>query len=92
MDGLNITNAIRLFSNYIDKPQNVDVDWEMNIDKQINWLFTIRLNLHLIYDDDIRFPVLDANNEPVLLPDGSPRKVAKTQFNQFLGLTLSLRL
>ena len=92
MDGLNITNAIRLFSNYIDKPQNVDVDWEMNIDKQINWLFTIRLNLHLIYDDDIRFPVLDANDEPVLLPDGSPRKVAKTQFNQFLGLTLSLRL
>jgi hypothetical protein len=92
MDDLSITNAIRLFSNYIDKPQNVDVDWEMNIDKQINWLFTIRLNLHLIYDDDIRFPVLDANNEPVLLPDGSPRKVAKTQFNQFLGLTLSLRI
>ncbi|MBE0663230.1 MAG: DUF3078 domain-containing protein [Bacteroidales bacterium] len=92
MDGLSITNAIRLFSNYIDKPQNVDVDWEMNIDKQINWLFTIRLNLHLIYDDDIRFPVLDANDEPVLLPDGSPRKVAKTQFNQFLGLTLSLRM
>lgn len=92
MDGLVITNAIRLFSNYIDKPQNVDVDWEMNFDKQINWLFTIRLNLHLIYDDDIRFPVLDANDEPVLLPDGSPRKVAKTQFNQFLGLTLSLRI
>jgi hypothetical protein len=92
MDGLSITNAIRLFSNYIDKPQNVDVDWEMNIDKQINWLFTIRLNLHLIYDDDIRFPVLDANNEPVLLPDGSPKRVAKTQFNQFLGLTMSLRM
>jgi hypothetical protein len=92
MDGLSITNAMRLFSNYIDKPQNVDVDWEMNIEKQINWLFTIRLNLHLIYDDDIRFPVFDANNEPVLLPDGSPRKVAKTQFNQFLGLTLSLRI
>lgn len=92
MDGLSFTNAIRLFSNYIDKPQNVDVDWEMNIEKQINWLFTIRLNMHLIYDDDIRFPVLDANNEPVLLPDGSPRRVAKTQFNQFLGLTLSLRI
>lgn len=92
MDGLSFTNAIRLFSNYTDKPQNVDVDWEMNIEKQIDWLFTIRLNMHLIYDDNIKFPVLDANNDPVLLPDGSPRKVAKTQFNQFLGLSLSLRI
>lgn len=92
MDGLSITNALRLFSNYLDKPKNVDVDWEMNLEQQINWLFTIRLNVHLIYDDDIRFPVLDKAGEPVLLPDGTPRKVPKTQFNQFLGLTMSIRI
>jgi hypothetical protein len=70
----------------------VDVDWEMNLEKQISWYFRIRLNLHLIYDDDIRFPVLDAAGQPVLLPDGSKKKVARTQFNQFLGLTLSFRI
>ncbi|TVQ95070.1 MAG: DUF3078 domain-containing protein, partial [Bacteroidetes bacterium] len=85
MDGLDVTNAIRLFSSYLDKPQNVDVDWEMGLEKEINWYFTIRLNLHLIYDDDIKFPVLDNAGEPVLLPDGTPRKAAKPQFNQFLG-------
>jgi hypothetical protein len=92
MNGLTINNNIRLFSNYIEKPQNVDVDWEMNINKQINWLFTIRLNLHLIYDDDIRFPVLDSESKPVLNPDGTPKRVARPQFNQFMGLTLSFRL
>ncbi len=92
LETLNVTNSIRLFSNYLHKPKNVDVDWEMTLEQQINWYFTIRLNLHLIYDDDIRFPVFDEAGEPVLLPDGSQRKVAKTQFNQFLGLTLSFRI
>ena len=92
LDGMNVSNSIRLFSNYLDKPQNVDVDWEMSIEREINWFFTILLNMHLIYDDDIRFPVMDNEGNAVLLPDGKPKKVAKTQFNQFLGITLSLRI
>ncbi len=92
LDGLEINNAIRIFSGYLDKPQNIDVDWEINFEKQISWFFKVSLNLHTIYDDDILFPVLDANNEPVLLPDGTPRRVPKTQFKQFLGLTLAFRL
>jgi hypothetical protein len=92
LKGLNITNNIRLFSGYLDKPQNVDVDWEMSLDKQINWYFMIRLNLHMIYDDDIKFAVEDSEGKPVLLPDGSPKRVAKTQFKQFLGLTLSFKI
>ncbi|TVQ16970.1 MAG: DUF3078 domain-containing protein [Bacteroidetes bacterium] len=92
LDGLEINNSIRIFSGYLDKPQNMDVDWEINFEKQISWFFKVSLNLHTIYDDDILFPVLDANNDPVLLPDGTPRRVPKTQFKQFLGLTLAFRL
>jgi hypothetical protein len=92
LDGLKISNAIRLFSGYLDKPQNIDVDWEINLDKQINWYFLVRVNLHFIYDDDIRFAVLDQNDQPVLLPDGSEKRVPKLQFKQFLGLTLSFRI
>ncbi len=91
-DDMTINNSIRLFSSYLNKPQNVDVDWEMSLERQISYLFSIRLNVHLIYDDDMRFPVLDDDGEPVLLPDGSERKVARTQLNQFLGLTFSFRL
>ena len=91
-EDMKISNAVRLFSSYLDKPQNVDIDWEMSIEKQISWYFKIRLNLHLIYDDDIRFPVLDANDKPILLPDGSEKRVPRTQINQLLGLTLSFKL
>lgn len=92
LDGLNVSNTVRLFSNYLEKPQNVDVDWEINLDKRINWYFLIRLNFHFIYDEDILFPALDSNDEPVLLPDGSEKKVPRLQLKQFLGLTLSFRL
>ncbi len=92
LDGLEINNAIRIFSGYLEKPQNIDVDWEINFEKQISWFFKVSLNLHTIYDDDILFPVLDVNDEPVLLPDGTPRRVPKTQFKQFLGLTIAFRL
>lgn len=91
-DDMTINNSIRLFSSYLNKPQNVDVDWEMSLEKQISYLFSIRLNVHLIYDDDVRFTVYDQAGDPVLLPDGSERKVAKAQLNQFLGLTFSFRL
>jgi hypothetical protein len=85
---MEVTNNLRLFSNYLSKPQNVDVDWELLIDQKINWFFSIRLNFHLIYDDDVRFPVLDENNQPVILPDGSEKKVADLQFKEFIGLSL----
>jgi len=91
LNGLNITNSLRLFSSYLNKPQNIDVDWEINLDKQINWFFKVQLNIHMIYDDDIRFPVLDDNDQPVLLPDGKTKKSPKTQLKQYLGLTMSFK-
>ncbi len=88
MEDMIISNSVRLFSSYLDHPGNIDIDWEITLDKIINWYFTIRLNLHFIYDDDIRFPVLDKNENPIKLPDGSIKKVPKLQFKEFLGLTL----
>jgi hypothetical protein len=91
IDGLNLTNTVRLFTNYLNKPQNVDVDWEINVEQKINWYFTVLLNLHFIYDDDIRFPVLDQDDQPILMPDGSERKEPRLQFKEFLGVTLSFK-
>jgi len=91
LDGLNIANSLRLFSNYFDEPQKVDMDWEMTLEKRISWYASIALNLHLIYDDDIRFPVLDDNGEQIKLPDGSIQKEPKLQFKEFIGLTFALK-
>lgn len=84
LDDINVANTIRLFSSYADNPQNIDVDWETTLEKRISWIFSIKLNIHLIYDDDIRFPKIT--------PEGNEIKVPRTQFNQFLGLSVSLNL
>ena len=88
---LKIENRLRLFSNYLNNPQNVDVDWELILDQKINWFFTIRLNLHLIYDDDVRFPVFDSDGDAIQNPDGTDKTVAKTQFKEFIGLSLQFK-
>ncbi len=88
---LKIENRLRLFSSYLNNPQNVDVDWELILDQKINWFFTIRLNLHLIYDDDVRFPVFDSEGAPIQNPDGSGYTVAKAQFKEFIGLSMQFK-
>lgn len=89
---MEINNTVRLFSSYLDKPQNMDVDWEMSLEKQISIYFKIKFNLHLIYNDKILFPLVDKQGDPILLPNGAQKKGAKVQFNQMLGLTLEWRL
>ncbi len=84
---LKITNSVRLFSGYLNNPQNIDVDWEINLVQKINWYSSVTLNLHMIYDDDVRFPQMDENGQPILLPDGSVYKVPRLQFKQYLGLS-----
>ena len=87
LSNLKITNSVRLFSGYLNKPQNIDLDWEINLEQKINWYSSVTLNLHMIYDDDVRFPVLDEDGQPELLPDGSVHKVPRLQFKQYLGLS-----
>lgn len=87
-----VNNIVRLFSNYLDKPQNIDVDWEINLSKRFSYYFTISLNLHLIYDENILFPVFDKQGEPVILPDGSRKEEPRIQIKQFLGVTMSISL
>jgi hypothetical protein len=68
------------------------VDWELLLTQKISWYFSIRFNLHLIYDDDVKFTVYDDEGMPELLPDGSKKKVAMAQFKEFVGLSLLFKL
>lgn len=91
-EDMKISNSLRLFSNYLKKPENVDVEWEVELEKQISLYFTISLNIHMIYDDDILLPKLDEDGDPVLLTDGTEVKIPQLQFKQFLGLTFLVKL
>jgi hypothetical protein len=84
---VNMISRLQLFSNFLSKPQNVDVDWEMITTMNINWFTELRLNIHLIYDDDTKLPVYDNENNPVTDINGIQKKAPMVQFKEYLGLS-----
>lgn len=86
-----VTNRLQLFTNYINKPQNIDIDWEMIVTASLNWFTDVRLNTHFIYDDDTKTPVFNKDKEPVMLPDGKQKTTARAQFKEILGFSFVFR-
>ena len=86
MKNVNFMTKLDLFSNYLDRPENIDVTWETLFTLQINEWLSATLNTLLIYDHDIGIvqETGDADN---------PVKVGPaTQFKQTFGAGLSLKL
>jgi hypothetical protein len=45
-------NIVNLYSNYLENPENVDIDYTVNIIMTINEYFTANINFQTIYDDN----------------------------------------
>jgi hypothetical protein len=52
MANVSIENRLNLYSNYLDDPQNVDIDYQMNVVMRINKYLTANVALQTIYDDN----------------------------------------
>ncbi|NPA42430.1 MAG: DUF3078 domain-containing protein [Chlorobi bacterium] len=52
MKNVELENMLNLFSNYLDKPQNVDVDNMMTLRMKINKYLSTTLTVRSIYDDN----------------------------------------
>lgn len=73
---IDFRSKLDLFSNYLNKPQNIDVNWENTLNLKVNEYVTVQLVAHLIYDNDIVFT--DVNGR-------GPR----TQFRESMGVGLN---
>jgi len=80
LKNISFTTKLDLFSNYLNNPQNIDVNWETLIGLKVNKFLTVNLNTQMIYDDDI-----DIIKEGIIL---GPR----TQFKEIFGVGLSVKL
>ena len=49
---VSIENRLNLYSNYLDNPQNVDIDYQMNVVMKINKYLSANIDLQTIYDDN----------------------------------------
>ena len=87
---ISVTNRLQLFTNYINNPQNIDVDWEMILVASLNWFTDVRLNTHLILMM-IQRPLCYKNKNPVLDGNGREKKSARIQFKELLGFSFVFR-
>jgi len=74
----NITlgTKLELFSDYLDNPQNIDVNWQVLISLKVNSWLNVDLSTELIYDDDVMITDKDGNIGP------------RTQFKEMLLLSV----
>ena len=72
-------NKLILFSNYLDKPENIDVDYQVDFNMKVNTFIQASLHFHFIYDDNIDIPVYDYSS-------GKKEKTGVTKGLQFKEL------
>jgi hypothetical protein len=52
-DNFSYTSQLVLFSNYLDKPENLRVNWDNRFDWKLAKYFSLTLTTNLIYDDKV---------------------------------------
>jgi hypothetical protein len=86
-----LTNRLDFFTNYLHNPENVDVNWQMNLTLKVNKYINTTINTHLIYDDDILVPVektrLNENGDL----ETYMGKSKKIQFKELLAIGLNYK-
>lgn len=85
LENVNFQTKLELFSNYLEDPQNVDVNWEMLFAMRVNKYITASLSTQLIYDDNTLITI-DENDDGII-EDVGPR----TQFKEVLGVGVAYK-
>jgi hypothetical protein len=52
MTNVSLENIISVYSNYIEKPENIDLDYQINVVMKINRYLSTNLSMQAIYDDN----------------------------------------
>lgn len=78
-ENVTLNTKIDLFSNYLNKPQNIDVNWELLLAMKVNKFLTATISTNLLYDDDTDIIKLGKATSP------------KVQFKEVLGIGLSYK-
>lgn len=52
MENVGVENILNFYSNYLDKPQNVDIDYQLNIILKVNKYLSTNFAFQTIYDDN----------------------------------------
>ena len=81
VENITLSTGLELFSNYLENPDRIDINWEVLVVMKINKFLTANISTQLIYDHDIDIQV---NDEATKF---GPR----TQFKEVFGLNFSYK-
>ncbi|GAA4311608.1 DUF3078 domain-containing protein [Pontixanthobacter gangjinensis] len=79
-DNIDLNNQLSLYSDYLNKFGNIDVDWQLTVNMKVNEFVKANVGSHIRYDDDVKFKE-DTNGDGKLETSG-PR----IQLKQMLGV------
>lgn len=77
---IDMRSKLELFTNYLENPQNIDVNADVNFFFKVNSWFSASLEWTLIYDNDIDITDSNGNTGP------------RTQFKSVIGLGISYKI
>jgi hypothetical protein len=61
---VNLSTKLELFSNYLENPQNIDINWDTMIGLKVNDWISASFGLNMIYDDNTPITDKDGNTGP----------------------------
>lgn len=86
LKNITLQSKLDLFSNYVRKPENVDLNFENNFVFKVNKFISANLFFHMIYDDDVLI-AYDSNEDGF-----KDRNGPRLQLKETFGLGLAYKL
>ena len=86
-----VASNLQLFSDYLDDPLDLKVNWDVNVDAKISRFFSVSLRTSLIYDSKIKSAIKrDAAGDPIVDEEtGKNVMVAGVQFKEIFSVGFS---
>ena len=85
---LNLQTSLDLYSDYLDKPQNIEVNWQLLLGIKISKFFSASLSTQLLYDDKTKLTFYKSDGATVREIHVGPG----VQFKEVLGIGLAYKI
>lgn len=85
---LKATSALTLFSDYLNNPANIQVNWDMQLTYKLNKYLQTGIRTNLIYDDNVLIATgkVDKNDEPIMTRKVQLQEVFSINFAYTFGM------
>ncbi|MDP4827593.1 MAG: DUF3078 domain-containing protein [Flavobacteriales bacterium] len=89
VENVGLTTRIDLFSNYLNNPENIDINWEVLISMKVNKFMSATISTQLLYDDDVTLQKKDPIVEDDVVIDSG--RGPGVQFKEVLAIGFSYK-